>query len=381
MIQIKEKQKCYGCSACLNTCPNSCISMKYDEEGFYYPIVNKEKCVECHICENVCPKNKPLDSKVTSYAAYSKNNFTRKGSSSGGVFSVLAEYVLDRNGVVVGAAFTDNMQLRHIAVEKKEDIYKLQGSKYIQSEIGYIYRKVKNLLDDGILVLFTGTPCQISAIHSFLKKEYDNLICQDIACMGVPAPMMWELYKKEQEKKMHGNMVDFFFRDKKTGWKNYSVTGVYGDKIKSKYAYDDAYMRAFSSKLWLRPSCYVCSFKGIERDADITLADFWGIEHIYPEIDDDKGMSLIMLHTKKGVELLNNVKEQLWMKEIKLEDALKYNPAITKSAEKKTERESFITDAQKGKFSKISKKYCGITFGLNIKIKIYRFLRKYNCFF
>lgn len=203
MINVTKKHKCSGCSACANACPKKCISMRPDIEGFVYPEVDMRKCVECNICTQVCPfiNPYPISKSKQAYACKSKDETVRISSSSGGIFSLIADYFLDRGGVVFGAGFDENMKLVHQSVDTKEALKLLRGSKYVQSDMGNCFSEAKMLLDDGKLVLFSGTPCQISGLRHFLNKGYDNLFCADVVCHGVPSPSVWKSYVSYQEKK------------------------------------------------------------------------------------------------------------------------------------------------------------------------------------
>ena len=280
MIIIDDKTKCSGCHACANACPKNCISMVSDEEGFWYPQVNKEKCIDCGLCEKVCPiihKWQSDDSlTTTAMAAINLNEEIRLKSSSGGIFTLIAEKIIDQGGVVFGAAFSDDFKsVQHICVDNIADLDKLRGSKYVQSKIGDTYKQAKEYLDSGRKVLFSGTPCQIGGLYSYLRKPYENLLTQDIICHGVPSPMVWEKYVEEHERKISSKANKVTFRNKKNGWKAYSVfIGFENRKQYLKEHSADMYIKAFLSDICLRPSCFDCQFKGIKRHADITLTDF-----------------------------------------------------------------------------------------------------------
>ena len=280
MITIKEKAKCSGCYSCINICPKKCIEMREDEEGFEYPVVNKNVCINCNLCEKHCPienKERNIEEPIA-YAAINKNEEIRRESSSGGMFTLLAEAILDKGGVVYGAAFNDEYIVEHIKVTQKEDLKLLRGSKYVQSKIGTIYEDVRDSLQNGKWVYFTGTPCQVDGLLTYLGKEDSHLICQDIVCHGVPSPKIWKWYLKQ----IKLNNARISFRDKSTGWESYSFT-INQKKKFTQYASDNLYMRAFVKNLSLRPSCYECQSKGIKRKSDITLGDFWGINKVCPE--------------------------------------------------------------------------------------------------
>ena len=310
MLEIDNKSLCSGCHACANACPQNCIQMISYEEGFWYPQVDKDNCIECGLCEKVCPILHKWQSDenrlTTAMAAINLNEEIRLKSSSGGIFTLIAEEIINQGGVVFGAAFANDFRsVHHIFVDNTKDLEKLRGSKYVQSKIGDTYKQAKDFLDGGRMVLFTGTPCQIGGLYSYLRKPYENLFTQDIICHGVPSPMVWKKYVDEREKKAASTTQRMFFRHKKYGWKTFAVLFEFlNSTVYMKNLHDDSFMRAFLSNLCLRPSCYNCSFKSIKRQADITLADFWGVQNELPEMDDDKGTSLVLVHSVKGEKQL-----------------------------------------------------------------------------
>ena len=246
------------------------------------------------------------------YVSYAKNSNIRTQSSSGGIFSVLAEIILLNNGVVVGAAFDENMLVRHILVSRLEDLDKLRGSKYLQSNIGNIFLKIQQLLISNRLVLFSGTECQIVGLKKFLGKEYENLYTIDILCHGVPSPKVWRTYLNEQEKNFSARAMKVSFRNKVRGWKEFSLQIVFdnGEKYEEIFT-KDRYMKFFLRNISLRPSCYKCKFKLLNRESDISLGDCWGIDSYMPDMDDDKGTSIILIHSLKGKRLFNKCKDKL----------------------------------------------------------------------
>lgn len=334
MINIINKTDCCGCSACMQTCPKQCISMKEDEEGFLYPIINTENCINCHKCEYVCPLKKNNDSRIPLevIAAKNKNENERINSSSGGVFILLAKYVLMNNGVVFGAVYDNLWEVHHGCATDLVGVQKMIGSKYMQSRIEETFKTAEFYLKEGREVLFTGTPCQILGLHSFLRKNYDNLLTVDICCHGVPSPGVWRRYlsdmiqkicvpkdKKDNCKKVEEDIgiININFRDKrKTGWKKYSLA-LNLKKDKKTFFYsetnrDDLYMQGFLKNLYLRPSCYDCKCKDGCSQSDITIGDFWGINKIIPNVDDDKGLSLVLINSEKGRKILHKLNMETW---------------------------------------------------------------------
>lgn len=360
MIEVEQKSKCCCCYGCYNICPKNAIEMVQDEKGFYYPKVIKEKCINCGLCNQICPisnKTETINSPKA-FAAYNKEEKIRKESSSGGVFTLLAKKILEQNGVVFGAKFDKNFNVIHSYVEKVEDLEVFRGSKYVQSKIGETYKKAEEFLKNGRLVLFSGTPCQIEGLKKYLRKEYDNLYTQDIICHGVPSEKVHQKYLKHLEKKIKTEIKEVRHRTKINGWKKWTVNITFKNKQNYQQEHDnDIYMKAFLRNISLRDSCYECSFKKKNRISDITLADFWGIENILPEMDDDKGTSLVIINSEKGQELFDNVKNNLIVKEVDFEKAISYNPSLIKSEEPDKNRDKFFRDLDKLDFGKLVKKY------------------------
>lgn len=361
MLEIKEKSKCNGCHVCFNICPQNAITMIEDEKGFKYPSIDKEKCTNCGLCEKKCPilnKKENEKNNPQAYACYNKDEKTRLQSSSGGIFTLLAEHTLNNDGVVVGASFDEEFMVKHIIVNNIEDLNKLRTSKYLQSNIGNIYKEVKELLNSNKLVLFTGTPCQINGLFSYLGKEYENLYTQDIICHGVPSPKVWEKYLEYRKNKDNQEPLKINFREKTEGWKLFSLIFKYSDEKKyEKNQTQDLFMQAFLRDICLRDSCYACSFKDKNRKSDITLADFWGIQNVLPEMDDDKGTSLVIVNTEKGKKLYEEIKEETLYKEVDFERSIEFNKAMYKSAEKPKLVDEFFDNLDKLEFDELVKKY------------------------
>ncbi len=347
MIKIIDKSKCSGCYACADICPKNCISMVLDSEGFKYPSVNNEQCVSCGLCEKTCPIiDKPENNETTPlvFAAINKNVETRISSSSGGIFTLLAEEIINNGGVVFGAAFADDFKsVEHIAVTEIKSLFKLRGSKYLQSQIGKAYKEAESYLKEGLPVYFSGTPCQIAGLYSYLGKEYENLYTQDLICHGVPSPYVWKKYVEYREKIAKSITQGVFFRHKRSGWKKFSLQFVFKNSVEHiQTLSDDLYMKGFLSNLFLRPSCHNCSFKTVNRIADITLADFWGVEKTDLDMDDDKGTSLILIHSKKGKLLLEKINQYICVKETDLNFVKENNSAISKSSVSHKNRDAFF---------------------------------------
>ena len=354
MIKITKKANCTGCHACYNACPQKCISMKFDYEGFLYPNVDVEKCIECNLCEEVCPiiHKEAVENNPIAYGCYNKNEEIRKESSSGGIFTLIAELVIKSNGVVFGAGFDQDYNVEHSYVENVDELNKFRGSKYVQSKIGDTYEQAENMLEKGKLVLFTGTPCQIGGLKAYLRKEYPNLICQDIVCHGVPSQYIWKHYKKFISKDR--KLANMSFRDKSTGWKRYSLKFDFEDGSSyQEIGNENAYIKGFVNNLYLRPSCYKCAYKTLHRQSDITLADFWGVEGILPNLDDDKGTSLVFVNSKKGQKIFEKLKKSIKYSKVDIEKSIMYNPCAVKSCEVNKNRDKFIDEYEKNDFNEL----------------------------
>lgn len=353
-ISITDKSQCSGCSACFSVCPKQCIQMKGDDEGFLYPSVDHSKCVDCGKCIKACPIISPpaTHTNVVGYAAKAKEESVRLSSSSGGIFYLLASKVIEKGGFVFGAALDEDCSVKHICAESKEELKKLQRSKYVQSDIGETFKTAKRFLDEGRFVLFSGTPCQIAGFKNTLGREYENLVLQDLVCHGVPSDLVLNKYKREIEQNEKSIIKDINFREQSLGWYDLSISTVFinGNKRISRHR-DDKYMLDFLFNYSLRPSCYDCKFKGIQRSADITLADFWGIDKMMPEMFDDTGVSLVMIQSPNGKALFEEITESIDYQEADLKQAAKYNTAIVESVKLPVERKTFFKKLKKSDYS------------------------------
>lgn len=371
----EEKRNCSGCFACYNICPKKCITMEYDEEGFAYPKIDNRECIHCHKCEDHCfmLQNKTHEDKRVSFAAISYDDEVRDVSSSGGVFSVLSKKILEKNGIVYGAAFDDEYAIEHKKITSETELEQFQGSKYVQSNIGGIYSDIQEELKAGKLVYFSGTPCQVNGLKAFLGMDYQNLICQDIVCHGVPSKKIWQQYLKQFKLQKNARI---FFRHKSTGWESYSIVIDQEKTPLKQLASDNMYMRAFTRNFTLRPSCYACKSKGINRQSDITLGDFWGIQEVCSEMYDKQGVSLVIVNTEKGQTLFDQIIGNIKCKSTDLENSIKKNPAYDLSSEMPELRWQFMQEIFKGKFNKVAFKYVKDPLDLRIKIRISRWLSK-----
>lgn len=347
MIELKSNDQCCGCSACMHICPKHSISLFEDSEGFLYPDIDIATCVDCGLCESVCPTTKHNVERIPQavYAAKHINDSIRLYSSSGGIFTLLAEQIIDEDGVVFGVRFNDNWEVIHDYVDTKEGLTHFRGSKYVQSRIGNAFPLVKSFLESGRKVMFVGTPCQISGLKKYLRKDWETLLTVDFVCHGVPSPRVWGKYLKEEVARQCGvnitsldtskvsNIVKGInFRDKSNGWEAFCFALNFSDSIVAKgyrSAFtDNVYMQTYLSNLTLRPSCYNCKVKSGKSGADITIGDFWGIDKVQPEFNDNVGVSLVMINEPS---VMSFIEKSDFIPQAYL-DAIEHNPAIISSA-------------------------------------------------
>ncbi len=337
-----KKEKCYGCYACYNICPLNAIDMLEDEEGFEYPKVNEEKCINCKRCLRACPSINPphVNSDTAAYACYAKNQEEHMSSSSGGIFAIIARKILKNKGMVFGAAFDNQMQLGHIGIEDNNELYKVKGTKYIQSSIGATFVKVKENLNKGRMILFSGTPCQIAGLKAFLNEDYDNLLCVDLICHGVPSPGVWKRYLKEQFGS--NKVISMQFRNKTRGINDvtldYTLTN--GSVFHEHYK-ESSYIQGFINNYYVRPSCFECKFKGINRCSDITIGDFWSLKEFHPEMLNQYGVSSVIIHSKKGERWFKESLDQLVYCVAKTEEIAIWNESLISSIDKDYYRDQF----------------------------------------
>lgn len=322
--------------------------MQTDKEGFAYPVVDTKQCCDCGLCDKVCPvmSQQPEQTPVATYAAINSDQAVREESSSGGIFTLLAKETINKGGIVFGAAFNERWAVEHTFADNIDDIKKFRGSKYVQSNIGGSYSVAEKFLKEGKEVLFSGTPCQIAGLKRFLRKEYKNLKTIDFVCHGVPSPWVWEKYLKEVcQANDIATISDIQFRNKAEGWKKFSLqityTGNDGkERIFRETLNDNIFMKCFLNNLCLRPSCYQCPARSGKSGSDITLGDLWGAQHICPEIDDDKGLSLVLQRKEYEFPPCDKI-------EISYNEALKYNPSIERDVREPKRRKKFFSKARK----------------------------------
>ena len=341
MIQITDKHLCCGCASCVQKCPKRCISLYEDEEGFLYPKVIVEDCIDCGLCEKVCPllNNSKTILPKDVWAVKNQNESDRIHSSSGGVFIALAREILASGGVVFGAVFDKDYEVKLAYSETLEGVCPMMGSKYLQARVETAYIDAERFLKQGRHVLFTGTPCQIAGLHKYLRKEYPNLLSVDFLCHGVPSPGVWRRYLKETINNLSSArraaagkntvlpslnvmlaIASIEFRDKTLrGWKKFSFVVRGGSAFKadknsvllSDMHRENPFMRGFLSDIYLRPSCYECKCKNGVSHSDLTIADFWGIDRLMPDFDDDKGVGLVLVNTEKGQRMFDRLSMEI----------------------------------------------------------------------
>ena len=350
MIDIKNKKDCCGCYGCENVCPKDCIKMIDDNEGFWYPRVDTDKCIDCGLCEKVCPiiqDTKKVDN-IKFIACKNRDLDTRYNSSSGGVFSLVTEEIFKQDGVVFGVEYDKDLNVIYNLATNMEEAKKFRGSKYVQSRMNDMYNEVKKQLLMGKKVMFSGTPCHVAGLKKFLIKEYDSLTLIDIACHGVPSPLVYKKYKDIITKKNNSKLKMISFRDKINGWKSYKVRFEFENNKKLvEHAGENIYMKGFLRDIYLRPSCYACKFKKPYTEADLTLADYWGVQNIHPDFDDDKGTSLVLCNTTKGKEIIEQIKSKMDIIETDGEFAVSNNPCIVRPVNHNKKREKFFENIDK----------------------------------
>lgn len=393
MINIKNKKDCCGCHACTSICPKQSLTMKEDYEGFLYPVVDTVTCIECGLCEKVCPvinQNEPRK-PLNVYAAKNNDEEIRKQSSSGGIFTLLAEKVIQEGGVVFGARFDEKWEVKHDYTETIEGLAAFRGSKYVQSRMEDNYSKAEAFLKEGCKVLFSGTPCQIAGLKRYLRKEYENLLTVDFVCHGVPSPGVWRKYLKETVARMYKkksvsldpismentHIESISFRDKSLGWKKYSFTltlsmiSMNGEKqivslLNTKYR--NPFLIGFLRDLYLRPSCHQCLSKGFNSSSDVTIADFWGINKFMKEQNDHKGYSLVFVHNDK----IEFGKMKMDYSLLNDDEICKNNNTIYKSSKSHPNRNKFFEEMKNDNHSVeyLIKKYATVSLKKKIHLLI-----------
>ncbi len=373
MIQINDKKNCCGCGACSNICPKNCINMKYDEEGFTYPDIDSTNCVNCGLCEKVCPisnYSKPKNSLQEAAIVQNRDKTVLQESTSGGFFSVIAEYVIEKGGVVFGVSIDEEYKVKHIYVDSKNELCRFRNSKYVQSDVGTSFVDVKKFLEEGRIVCFSGTPCQVYALTKYLGKDYQNLILVDVVCRAVPSPGVWNRYIKMKEKKL-GSLSIIRFRDKKLGYQ-YSTMYISSKSGEERGGIEsDQWLRMFFSGMTIRPSCSACVFRSPKRVSDFTIWDCFNIHRLDKSFDEDKGTTRVLIHSKKGSLVFDEIKEHFQYKVVSYEIAIEGCKEFESSPQLHYERSEFFSDYNHMDFDDLLNKYYPTT----IKIKIMKLAR------
>lgn len=382
---FENKRACSACSACLAVCPKQAIRMQPDENGFLYPQIDEARCVGCGLCERVCAYQhgpKRASDKETYAAAAQDADLVR--SASGGVFASLAQAVLAQGGVVYGCAMEredGRLVVRHVAVTALQELPRLKGSKYVQSEIGTIYRDVQEQLNAGKTVLFSGTPCQAAGLRGFLRKAYDNLFVVDIVCHGVPSLQFFRDYLRLTEEKCGGRIVDFRFRDKSAGWKLHGcMTIETADGHAKSVCFEpeeSSYYQMFLNSYTYRENCYSCPYAGENRPGDVTIGDFWCIDLVHPEVlaqqggrfDEQKGVSCLIINSARGRELLARYGQGIAREPSSYEQAARYNAQLTRPSVLKEERAQVLALYREGGYARVETWY-------QKRLKRIRFVRR-----
>ena len=373
MINLSDKSDCCGCSACYSICSHHAVEFSTDQEGFFYPKFNKNLCVECGLCEKVCPvihyETEPKTGNPVIYSAVNTNEKQYMESSSGGIFILLCEYIISKGGIVCGVIYDKNFIVKHSFAKTLDECRAFQGSKYVQSDVREIYPKIKSLLKENVLILFSGTPCQVAGLKLFLRKSYDNLYTVDLICHGVPSPKIFQDYLEFVKGKKLISHINMKSKSNKKG------TAIRIDFTNGKYIRQtlktDLWNKLYFNHYIVRPSCHDCQFTHYNRVGDITIGDSWGINKYYPNFYSDKMTSLLLVNNSKGNFLYEKISERMDKIEITKEES--WQPQLQYPMDESIERENFWKDYIKYGFYYIVKKYIGYTFFERIKFQIKRF--------
>ena len=390
MLLYQEKKDCCGCEACMAVCPKNAIQMRADEYGVNYPWIDDNKCISCGLCKRVCAfqKEKELHPVKKNYAAVSRDRKMLKTSASGGVFAAFAEEVIREGGAVYGASLEregEKFLCRHVRVVDAGELKRIQGSKYVQSSSGEAFVKVREDLEQGRLVFYSGTPCQIAALYAFLGKKYQRLVTAEIICHGVPGLPFFNAYIKEMERKKKCPIRQFSFRDKRGGWGLFYSCSCQrgGDEKKETQMlphYTSSYYQLFLETEILRESCYRCEYASKKRAADLTMGDYWGIGEEHSEVSDygniniREGVSLLLVNTEKGQQFFDRHSSSLYLLESSFEKAARHNPQLYEPSRfSRTRGEVLEAYRQKG-YGGVERYYLRKYRGLLLRGKLKRFL-------
>lgn len=357
---LADRTRCTGCSACAARCPQDAIALVRDKEGFAFPEVDREKCVRCGICTRTCPMLQKRETKPlpAAFAAWNREADVRRDSTSGGAFSALADYVLEGGGVVFGAALDLRQHLRHIACFRKEDLWRLRGAKYVQSDLEGVFREVKKCLETR-QVLFSGTPCQVDGLYRYLGSRPENLTTCDLVCHGVPSPGVWEDMARYIEKKRGRALQTVRFRNKVEGWKNSHFTAVYDDgTVDTHPLFETEYGRAFGRALFLRNCCYHCPYASLNRPGDFTLGDLWGLRPDELPEQQQKGVSLLLVNTPHGSYVFDQL--PLSRQPFPVERAIAGNPRLASPTAQPADRAAFFAAYALEPFDQVARRFCAL---------------------
>lgn len=363
MIEIlanTNKNNCSACGACINACPVKAISLSQDEFGFDYPIINSDLCIKCKKCENICQSylNSELQTPLKAFAAVHKKREIAQASSSGGVFSALAEYVLSNSGAVCGCVYDKNLMPIHICSEQINDVIQMRKSKYVQSDVGYVYQDILKRLRSGQLVLFTGTPCQVAGLYTIVGNKFSNLITVDLICHGVPSRYLFSKFLEYLENKYKTKIVSFDFRSKKYGWQRYTAEFKDAhDKIHNIGKANEFYQIAYSTGNIQRPNCFNCQFATSKRIGNVTMGDFWGYSASSIKINIKNGISIFTINTPSYLYLQDVLSKQLQMEEIDYSIAINGNTGLRTPTKKGKKWDIYTQAVKENKIMSLAKQY------------------------
>lgn len=381
-VKIKDKRKCCGCAACSNVCPKNCISMRMDDEGFYYPVVDEENCIHCDLCKKVCPVlNNPNDEVEVNpvfFAARSLDHGVRQNSSSGGIAYLLSKSFISEGNAVCGVRMSPDLShAEYVSVEDNENLSFLNGSKYLQSVPGDIFSRMQKLLSDEKKVLFIGTPCQVAGIKNYFKNDSENIFYIDIVCHGVPSQLLWDKWSEYLVDENKSAVKSVNFRDKRNGWQEYGFSANLENGKSLYFERKRGFLGLYLKNLCLRPSCGSCQHKGFNRCSDLTIADFWGIEKVLPDYEKKNGVSLVMVNTQRGEKMLHSIREELEIDEVDCKELFQSrNKTMLKSVTINGDRSRFMKDLKKKNIPQLEKKYLNRSFCSRLKRKLKRIVQK-----
>lgn len=365
MIEINRKEDCCGCNACYSICPQKCISMKEDSEGFLYPVVDDDICINCDLCVKVCPciSIRKSEEVTEAYLIQHIDETIRWESSSGGAFTAISDYILELGGLIYGVGYDDEFNVIHKYSSNKEGVKDFRGSKYVQSQINNSFLEIKQFLIQGKIVCFSGTPCQVQGLKSYLNKEYENLYTVDIVCHGVPSPKIWRKYIDYHKNNNESRIKDIQFRNKKYGYSGSTMAIKFENGKEVKQGSELQFMKdLFFADIASRPVCFQCKFKTIERISDFTIFDCWHVNEFDKKLDDDKGTTAILVHSQKGKNIFKNIKLNVRYKSVDVDKIIKLDGDMATQLPKINEKRGiFFAELDKKSVKELMKKYVPIT--------------------